>query len=104
MSIEEDAHNKPWRPLPAGRISMEVAVAIRWVLVPVCLLLSAQYGVLEVGLLFAVAIFLYNECHLDGHWALKNLMNAAAYPIIDIGAAHIANTHGQFTLPIHIDD
>jgi hypothetical protein len=92
MSVEEDAQNKPYRPLPAGRITLEDARAMRWAMVPVCLALSAQYGVADVGMLFAVSTFLYNECHWDNHWAGKNLMNAIMYPMIDVGAAHIANS------------
>ncbi|KAG1796479.1 hypothetical protein EV424DRAFT_1547059 [Suillus variegatus] len=41
---EEDRKNKPSRPIPAGRISVDSAADMRWVMVPVCLLLSLWYG------------------------------------------------------------
>ncbi|KAG1798041.1 UbiA prenyltransferase family-domain-containing protein [Suillus variegatus] len=41
---EEDRKNKPSRPIPAGRISVDSAADMRWVMVPICLLLSLWYG------------------------------------------------------------
>ncbi|KAJ6571509.1 hypothetical protein B0H19DRAFT_1064587 [Mycena capillaripes] len=73
--IAEDAGNKPWRPIPAGLISCAEATILRWVLLPICLIISWAYGVADVGIALAV-------------------LNAVAYAIFDSGATFIARGQG----------
>lgn len=84
----EDAVNKPWRPLPAGRITQAQAVVLRWVVVSLCTWCSAMYGpgvVLSSMGLF-VTTYLYDEMGLAGHHIGKNLCNIAGYTTFEIGA------------------
>ena len=89
---EEDKRNKPWRPLPSGRISLENAIILKRVSTVACLLLSLHYSaqVFYASLLFAILIPMYHELHGDQHWFTKNLMNAVGYGCFSIGSTLIA--------------
>src|SRR5712691_8692838 len=43
-SLAEDLLNHPDRPIPAGRISLRTARTLRWMMIPICFVLSAVYG------------------------------------------------------------
>ncbi|RPD56609.1 hypothetical protein L226DRAFT_455370 [Lentinus tigrinus ALCF2SS1-7] len=87
-SRNEDLVNKPWRPLPSGRISERQARALRWVVVGACLLFSRSLGrgvvLMTWGLL--VTTFLYDEVGLSGHHIGKNLCAIGGYTTIEMGA------------------
>ncbi|OJA13433.1 hypothetical protein AZE42_13358 [Rhizopogon vesiculosus] len=91
---EEDRRNKPDRPLPAGRITAETAADIRWLLVPICLAFSAKYGkqALASSICFEALSIWYND--FGGHKAgfSKNLLTAAGYMCMEVGATIVAGT------------
>ncbi|KAI0054327.1 hypothetical protein BV25DRAFT_1817197, partial [Artomyces pyxidatus] len=76
---EEDALNKPWRPIPSRRISVSATHVLRWVLLPICFALSILLRVPLHGVAFAVAIFVHNDLRLDRHWLLRTVCNAWGY-------------------------
>jgi len=87
-SVTEDAINHPDRPLPAGRISLQNARTLRWIIVPVCLLLSAAYG--PRTLLASLGGSLYMLAYNDGggarsHWLVRNALNAIGYGTAEAG-------------------
>ena len=90
LSPDEDALNKPWRPIPAGRISVRQATTLRWTLLPLCLFLSFAYGILAVGAVLMIGILLHNELRLDSHWFTRNVLNAIGYATFDAGAMTVA--------------
>jgi len=92
---EEDKRNKPWRPLPSGRISLERAITLKRIAIVACLLISLHYGVqvFYASLLFAIFIPMHHELHGDQHWLTKNLMNAVGYSCFGIGSTLIACEH-----------
>jgi len=89
---EEDKRNKPDRPLPAGRITVRNAAYVRWLLVPITLVLSAKYG--KVTLASAVCAealsIWYNHFGGDKGWLSKNLLTAAGYFSMEVGAISVA--------------
>lgn len=90
-SMSEDVINRPWRPLPSGRISADAARRLRWCLVPMCLAVSAHYGwdvVLASATLTATTI-LYDEVGLAGHCIGKNLCAVPGYVTFEVGATRI---------------
>ncbi|KAJ7446936.1 UbiA prenyltransferase family-domain-containing protein [Mycena galericulata] len=91
LSHDEDALNKPYRPIPAGLITTEQTRVLRWVLVPICLFISVTSDVFYPGLSLAVAFIAYNELGLDNHWFTKNLLNAIGLVSWNIGAANISS-------------
>ena len=90
----EDAVNKPWRPLPAGRVTEGQAAVLRWIVVLFCLSLSAMLGrnlvFMTLGLLFTTV--LYDELGLAGHYIGKNLCNIGGYTTMEIGATKLIGT------------
>ncbi|KAG2354396.1 UbiA prenyltransferase family, partial [Suillus spraguei] len=84
---EEDRKNKPSRPIPAGRISVDSAADIRWVMVPVCLLLSLWYGTqaLLASTIFAAFTIWYNELHGDKLGLSKNVLTAILGGCLEVG-------------------
>ncbi|RPD60601.1 hypothetical protein L226DRAFT_545112 [Lentinus tigrinus ALCF2SS1-7] len=92
LSPGEDLINKPWRPIPAGRVSIGNARLLRWILLPLCLLFSYTSGVFPVGVILALGIFLHNEMRLDSHWFTRNVLNAIGYAVFDAGATSITQS------------
>ncbi|KAJ7206140.1 UbiA prenyltransferase family [Mycena haematopus] len=93
QSIAEDAINRPWRPLPGGRISQNSASILRWLLVPICLFLSIPFGneVVLPSLALTVLLVAHDECGWDKHWAGKNIINTFGYLSFELGATQIMN-------------
>lgn len=91
---EEDRKNKPYRPLPAGLITAQNAADVRWLLVPVCLIFSAMYGikVLACSACLEVLSIWYNEFGGDRTWLSKNLLTAIAYTILELGTTIVLGT------------
>ncbi|KAF8164744.1 UbiA prenyltransferase family [Crassisporium funariophilum] len=89
---EEDRRNKPWRPLPSGRISLANAYILKRIATVACLLVSWYYSsrVFIASAFFAVLIPMYHEMHGDRHWLTKNLMNSLGYACFAIGSTLIA--------------
>lgn len=97
-SPHEDAVNKPYRPLPSGRITLKNALRLRWLLIPVCWVVSAVYGlqVLRVSILFTGLILVYNEGHAAGRWFTRNVMNAGGISCFEAGATLITGACSAF--------
>ncbi|THH28542.1 hypothetical protein EUX98_g5644 [Antrodiella citrinella] len=94
VGVEEDRQNKADRPIPAGRISMEEATVLRWVLVPICLLYSLSYGIetLWASIFLSMLTVFYNELGAHaGVWVLRNCTNALGYASFEMGATLIAS-------------
>ncbi|KAG1894188.1 UbiA prenyltransferase family [Suillus fuscotomentosus] len=88
---EEDRKNKPYRPLPAGLITAQNAADVRWLLLPVCLIFSAMYGIKALAcsaFLEALSIW-YNEFGGDETGLLKNLLTTIAYATLELGATAV---------------
>lgn len=96
LSPEEDAQNKPFRPIPSRRITVAQARKLRWALIPICLMVSAAYGVFAPGVTLAVHFLLHNELQLDANWITRNVLNALGYCAFDAGASAIL---GVFIVP-----
>ncbi|KAI0763940.1 UbiA prenyltransferase family-domain-containing protein [Trametes elegans] len=90
-SCAEDAANKPWRPLPSGRISESQAIRLRWLTVALSLSLSAAYDadLLLITSVFITLTYLYDELGLAGHWLGKSFCNIGAYVTLEIGTTKL---------------
>ncbi|KAM7206085.1 Digeranylgeranylglyceryl phosphate synthase [Naviculisporaceae sp. PSN 640] len=60
-SVREDAVNKPWRPIPSGRITPRQTQRLVMVLAPIALGLNYMLGVWSQGLLVQVLSWYYND-------------------------------------------
>ncbi|KAJ5176255.1 uncharacterized protein N7482_002132 [Penicillium canariense] len=91
-SVAEDKLNKPWRPIAAGRLTPVQAHMLGLVSIPVALSVSVLVGggVVQSALL---AIFgtIYNDFGGgDGHWLIRNLLNAAGFTSFASGTLEVA--------------
>lgn len=99
-SVLEDKLNKPWRPLPAGRISQEQARRLLLLAIPI------SFGVIHLGigateetvLLFCLT-WMYNDLGgSDDNFLVRNLIIAVAYPLYGSGTLRVICNHPLWTL------
>ncbi|KAJ2923384.1 hypothetical protein H1R20_g13711, partial [Candolleomyces eurysporus] len=105
ISPEEDAKNKPWRPIPAGRISLRNARILRWISVAYCCLLSfyLRKAVLVTSTLFTFLVFVYNYLGWDQNGFMKIFILAYGYPTMALGAVLVAECPGPAPLAEILD-
>lgn len=93
-SIAEDRINKPWRPITSGRISPEGARRLLLASISVTLATSVWLGATSETLVLFTLNWMYNDLGLaNGHWLLRNLMNALGITTIGVGATRVACGH-----------
>jgi len=87
-AISEDTLNHPYRPIPAGRVSVQTARVLRWTMIPSCLLVSAFHGprTILASILGSLFILVYNEGGgARSHWLVRNAENAVGYSVAKAG-------------------
>ncbi|KAI3339443.1 UbiA prenyltransferase family-domain-containing protein [Ustulina deusta] len=90
-SVAEDTINKPWRPITSGRITAEGARRLLVASIAVTFAASNYLGVTSETLLLFTLNWVYNDLGLaNGHWLLRNLMNALGITTIGAGATRVA--------------
>lgn len=76
--IAEDTVNKPWRPIPSGRISAQESQQTLRVIIPVALLTSAVLQSFAPSATFMTLVWLYNDLDAANAGPLqRNVLNAA---------------------------
>ena len=90
-SGNEDKLDKPWRPVPSGRVTVEQVRRLRWILSAACLVASFMLGRFVFGASLGVTLYtiLYDDLLLRGHLIFRNLCIAAGYLASDIGTLTI---------------
>jgi len=89
----EDVENKPDRPIPSGRMTLGQTRILRWLLVPICLVVSYLFSkfVLAASVAVLAITFWYNELGSSGnHWLTRNLLNGIGFGAFEIGATLLA--------------
>ena len=92
-SVIEDSLNKPWRPLPSGRISTFGARRLLFIAIPCVLTITKIFlpQGLPVTIIAIIGSYMYNDLGgADENFFVRNLMNAAAITCFGAGAAQIA--------------
>jgi 4-hydroxybenzoate polyprenyltransferase len=89
-SPEEDAINKPNRPIPSKRISLEAARLFRWLLIPIDLAVSILLGAFPAGVCVSFMVAAYSEGRGHSHWFTKNLCCAFFYAAFEYGGTTVA--------------
>ncbi|KAJ5357280.1 UbiA prenyltransferase family-domain-containing protein [Penicillium brevicompactum] len=97
-SVLEDKVNKPWRPLPSGRISMAQTQHMILIAIPVVLVLNYYLGAWEETALLFVLTWIYNDLGggEDG-FVIRNTVIATAFSQYNKGSLRVA-TQGGFTV------
>ncbi|KAF8999254.1 UbiA prenyltransferase family-domain-containing protein [Cyathus striatus] len=91
--LNEDKKNKPWRPLPSGRVTVRTVSILRCIATIMACFISWIYGiqVMAASSIFTILIFLYHTLHGDRHWMMKNILNAAGYGCLAWGSSLVAS-------------
>ncbi|KAI0190474.1 hypothetical protein EV127DRAFT_495178 [Xylaria flabelliformis] len=95
--IAEDALNKPWRPIPAGRISTMQTTRLMYLMYPVILGISLKYGGLGPCLAEALFCLWYNEWGGASRPFTKNLQNGLGFACFFAGPLEVATGHSVFS-------
>ena len=99
-SIQEDKLNKPWRPMPAGRMSPTQAKILMLILYPIAIEYSHVFGGFRQCLtLLALGIWYNDLGGADYNPVVRNLINAGGFICYTSGAMEVA--YGA-TLPLGI--
>ena len=97
-AIKEDSLNKPWRPLPAGRITLRSTRQFQLFAIPTVLLITCFFegAFTETAVLFSLT-WMYNDLEgADKSFITRNAIIAAVYAFYGSGALKVAS--GQDSL------
>jgi 4-hydroxybenzoate polyprenyltransferase len=111
QASEKDKMNKPWRPIPSGRMT-ETRMRL-WLLAALPLVLGYSHFYLNAGTescVLAILTWIYNDLRGgDENWLLWNLIIAVAFGIYNLGSMRIAASsasalasHFQESNPVEI--
>lgn len=90
-AIKEDCLNKPWRSMPAKRMSQAQATKLMWALYPVAVATSAYLGALRQSLLLVILGAWYNDFGgADASCLVRNFINACGFVCFTSGALQVA--------------
>ena len=95
-SVTEDSVNKPWRPIPSGRLSTLQAQNLLLALVPLILLITTYSGAGSTTAVAFVLNWMYNDLGgSDVHYTIRNLINALAMIVASTGTTRVAMYDGS---------
>lgn len=89
-SCLEDQINKPWRPIPSGRVTERQAGYLVVVLYICCISVSTYFGVARASIVLCCLTLSYDRLHGNKHWISKNLLTAGGYACFEFGSTSLA--------------
>lgn len=92
-AISEDRINKPWRPLPAGRITPRQVNTLIYCMYPITFAVSGIVGGVGPCLLETFSCLWYNEWGGASNPLLKNLLNGIGFACFFGGPLEVATGH-----------
>lgn len=91
-SIMEDAINKPWRPIPSGRMDAKQVNILIFTMIPVVLIISTALGAAKPALALMALTWAYNDLGgANKSYITRNLLNAFGMSIYSAGAIIVAS-------------
>ena len=97
-SVQEDSVNKPWRPLPSKRLSLNGARRLLLGLIPCCLFVINFLGGLRETAAMLILTWMYNDLGgADENYIIRNLINAGGFMCHGSGATIIAAGSEELT-------
>lgn len=88
-SVEEDLINKPWRPIPSGKVTRDQTRRAMLVAIPAALGLNYMLGVWREGVFIQILTWLYNDLG-GGDELVRDAIIAVAYGLFNQGSLQIA--------------
>ncbi|GAW17082.1 hypothetical protein ANO14919_065320 [Xylariales sp. No.14919] len=95
-SIQEDLINKPWRPIPTGKVTATEARRVLLVAIPLVLLFNYLLGVWRQGLFILILTWMYNDIR-GGDEVVRDLIISVAYGMFNSASLEIAVGGGEYT-------
>lgn len=89
-SVIEDRINKPWRPIPQGKISPDQTRRMMLVIVPITLAVNYVLGVWQHGLLIQVLTWVYNDLQGGDEAFIREILIAISYGLANSGSLTVA--------------
>ena len=98
-SIIEDSVNKPWRPIPSGRLSADQARRLLLAVLPIAILITFYTGGIQETIAMNTLVYMYNDLGgADENFVVRNLINAAGFICYSAGATRVACGHDVYSL------
>lgn len=92
QSVAEDSINKPWRPIPKGKITGDQTRRLILAIIPVSLGLNYYMNVWDQGVLIHVITWMYNELGGCDEWFfVRDMCTACAFAMFNSGALKVAS-------------
>ncbi|KAI0974010.1 UbiA prenyltransferase family-domain-containing protein [Xylaria arbuscula] len=95
-SIQEDLINKPWRPIPTGKVTAAEARRVLLIAIPLVLLFNYMLGVWRQGLFILVLTWMYNDIRGSDE-VVRDLIISVAYGMFNSASLEIAVGGGEYT-------
>jgi 4-hydroxybenzoate polyprenyltransferase len=97
-SVEEDALNKPWRPIPSKRLTQTQADRLFYSLHVAVIALGIYLGTTPFTLALLLLGWMYNDWEGGSHPIARNTINACAIVCFALGATDVACRDRPFIL------
>lgn len=98
-SVLEDSINKPWRPLPSGRMTVSQARRFLLAILPVIFGVTLYLGAMEETVAMMALTWMYNDLGgADESYIVRNFINAFGFMCYSSGATLVACGFGEHTL------
>lgn len=94
-SVAEDRINKPWRPIPRGKITTEQTRRLMLATIPIVLPINYVLGLWRQGVFILLLTWLYNDLHGGDEAFLRELIIAVAYGLFNSGSLKVAAGPGS---------
>ncbi|KAI1264451.1 UbiA prenyltransferase family [Xylariaceae sp. FL1019] len=92
-TIIEDRMNKPWRPIPSGRLTERQASGLLYLMHPLCLLIAWSLRSFIPYVVLTSFHLWYNELGGASNGVLKNIHNAVGIICFFTGPLEVATQH-----------
>ncbi|KAI1638957.1 UbiA prenyltransferase family-domain-containing protein [Biscogniauxia mediterranea] len=99
-SVQEDLLNKPWRPIPTGKVTAAQTRRAMLITIPLALLFNYLLGVWRQGLFIMVFTWMYNDIR-GGDEIVRDLIISVSYGMFNSASLEIAVGGGEYT-PINV--
>ncbi|KAI1431260.1 UbiA prenyltransferase family-domain-containing protein [Xylaria sp. CBS 124048] len=86
QSIEEDRINKPWRPIPQGKITADQTRRFMLASIPVVLALSYAVGAWQQCVLISILSWMYNDLGGGDEAVVREVIISIAYGLFNSGS------------------
>ncbi|KAK3984440.1 UbiA prenyltransferase family-domain-containing protein [Cladorrhinum sp. PSN332] len=89
-AMTEDKLNKPWRPIPSGRITPDQTRRLMLALMPLVQVLNYLLGAWEQGVLFTVLIWMYNDLGGGDEMIVREILLSVAFAVLNHASLAVA--------------